>query len=810
MTKNFKRATASLAATALVASGLAFATTNPASAAVGTCEAPTGTVKVFGFNDFHGRIAAATKLFTPVEEARAADDEVLLISSGDNIGASLFESMVADDKPTLDILNAIGLDVSTVGNHEFDKGWADLAGRVDTGSEFSYLGANVYEAGTTTVAAPLKSYETFDKGGVTIAVVGAVTADTPSLVDPSQITDIEFGDPVEAVNRVTGELLDGDPANGEADVVLVSFHEGAASGSATAAENAADSEAFAAIYNDVDDRVSAIFNGHTHQVYDWTTAGGVPVIQAGQYSERLAELELSVDSANGGVCDTTVTIHDQREATPGTSAALTEVADIVTAANAYADEEGTRVIGQAESAISTPGNGGSGTRDHESPMSNLVAQMFFEVLGNADADNFIGIQNPGGTRDSFDAGDITYREAALTLPFANSLFTTQITGDQFKTVLEQQWQRNAAGEVPSRAFLALGLSDNVSYTYDESLPEGERITSISINGEPIAGDKLYTLGSGSFLIGGGDNFWELANGVNTADTGRADLEAWVTWVEAQDGPLAPDYSKRGVSAKLPAANVLAEGGESLTFTFGQPLEGGVAPQTLDMFLDAEGAKVSPQLCNSEIVAYLGDLEVGRGTVTDGAGSIEVSLADGTTAAAGAQTLKFVVLESGTEITVPVTVELKEDPAPKKFERTAPYALAGEHTLNGRQWKTACEAYSQTERCRTDIWATVVKIDNGQFVRETGWAFNNLTYLPFMTRAEWGNNPLANNGEWTAETDNRQWMTECDTARTGGDGCRTYAMVTVYKATAKPEGGYTFSQNNEWVFNNIVMFGDYAK
>ncbi|MBB1510727.1 bifunctional UDP-sugar hydrolase/5'-nucleotidase [Tessaracoccus sp. MC1756] len=814
MTNTFTRATASFAATALVASGLAFATSTPANAAISECVAATDTVSVFGFNDFHGRIGAAAKLFTPVEEARATAgvDNVLLLSSGDNIGASLFESMIADDKPTLDILNAIGLDVSTVGNHEFDKGWADLSGRVAAGSDFSYLGANVYTAGTTTVAAPLKAYETFEKGGVTIAVVGAVTADTPSLVDPSGIAGLEFGDPVEAVNRVTAELLDGNAANGEADIVIASFHEGAANGSLTPAENAANSEAFDSIYNDVDPRVAAIFNAHTHQLYNWVTTGGVPVIQAASYGSPIAQLDLSVDSNADALCGTTVTMVTP-PATAGTTPAITAINAIVTAANAFAAEEGQQVIGFADEAISTP-TGNADKRDTESPMNNLVAQMFFEVLGDADADNFIGIQNPGGTRDSFNAGDITYREAALTLPFANSLFTTQITGAQFKTVLEQQWQRNTAGEVPSRPFLQLGLSDNVSYTYDESLPEGDRITSISINGQAIDMDKLYTAGGASFLIAGGDNFRELGEGINTADTGWADLEAWVTWVGTHES-LSPDYSKRGVSAKLPATNTLVEGGAGLTFTFGLPLEGGVAQQTLDMYLEAlvkDGVAlpVSPDLANTEIVAFIGDVEVGSGTVTDGVATITVKLPAGTEAPAGAQVLTFVVLDSGTIIDFPVTVELKAKPEPTPtpnpnpgFTRTAPYTLPGEHNLNGRLWRTTCEPYSQTERCRTEIWASTIKIVDGKFVQTNGWAFNNLTYLP-AKRSLWGNNPLANTGSWTA-TDGRQWKTECGTAATGRDGCRSYAMATVYKAVAGEKSGYVFSQSNEWVFNNIVMF-----
>ncbi|GAB3816404.1 hypothetical protein GCM10028820_15600 [Tessaracoccus terricola] len=84
-------------------------------------------------------------------------------------------------------------------------------------------------------------------------------------------------------------------------------------------------------------------------------------------------------------------------------------------------------------------------------------------------------------------------------------------------------------------------------------------------------------------------------------------------------------------------------------------------------------------------------------------------------------------------------------------------------------------------------------------------FNNLTYLPHMTRAAWQDNPLANDGEWVA-SDGRQWRTECDTATTGGNGCRSWARADVVKATQADDGTWSFSlARGEWVFNNIVRF-----
>ena len=161
------------------------------------------------------------------------EDNTLLVGAGDLIGASEFASSVQQDQPTIDVLNALGLDASAVGNHEFDQGFADLRDRV--------IGA----AGSRNATVGLPRRERLRQGhdrpgpprvrlvhidGVDVAVVGAVTEETKSLVSPAGIADLTFGNPVTAVNRVAGELSDGDTANGEADVIIAAFHAGATQG----------------------------------------------------------------------------------------------------------------------------------------------------------------------------------------------------------------------------------------------------------------------------------------------------------------------------------------------------------------------------------------------------------------------------------------------------------------------------------------------------------------------------------------------------------------------------------------------------
>ncbi len=132
-----------------------------------------------------------------------------------------------------------------------------------------------------------------------------------------------------------------------------------------------------------------------------------------------------------------------------------------------------------------------------------------------------------------------------------------------------------------------------------------------------------------------------------------------------------------------------------------------------------------------------------------------------------------------------------------------YTTAGEHTVNGRKWRTTCESYSaRVDRCRAEIWATTVSKVNGTFVQENGWQFNNLTYLP-SSRSQWRNNPLAVDGEFTSG--GRSWRTSCNDDWTGPDGCRSFILTHVIEAYLDGSGNRQFREARKWVFNNVVRF-----
>lgn len=132
-----------------------------------------------------------------------------------------------------------------------------------------------------------------------------------------------------------------------------------------------------------------------------------------------------------------------------------------------------------------------------------------------------------------------------------------------------------------------------------------------------------------------------------------------------------------------------------------------------------------------------------------------------------------------------------------------YNTPGGQISAGRLWNTTCEKYSSNVvRCRAEIWATQVHYRNGQFIKTTGWAFNNLSYLP-SPRASWaGNNLARNNPSWNSG--GRTWKTECDTSTTGQGGCRSYVWTKKVNAV-KSGSGYVYQNKQQWVFNNLVLF-----
>ncbi|WP_324644115.1 ExeM/NucH family extracellular endonuclease [Pseudarthrobacter sp. LT1] len=622
----------------------------------------TVDLNLLNINDFHGRIDANTVQFAGTIEklrAAAAPGATAFLSAGDNIGASLFASAIAKDQPTIDVLNALELKASAVGNHEFDGGWADLRDRViagGTNAKFPYLGANVYKKGTTEPALP--EYTVLDLNGVKVAVIGTVTQEVPSLVTPAGITDLDFGDPVDAINRVAAKIT----ADKIADVIIVEDHDGAGSGvveGATLEQEVTAGGPFARLVTETSADVDAIFTGHTHKEYAWDApvpgvAGKTrPIVQTGNYGENVGQIQLTVDTASKQVTAYKAgNVKRTTDAAAGLVAAYPRVAAvdaIVKKALADAAVVGNQPVGSVTKDITTAfttdatGTAKRDDRGSESTLGNLVADSLLSSLQPAELGGAeIGVVNPGGLRNELyyaPDGTITYAEANAVLPFVNNLWTTSLTGAQFTTLLEQQWQTNPDGTVPSRAYLQLGLSKNVNYTYDAARAAGDRITGVRVNGELLDPARSYRVGTFSFLATGGDNFRIFTEGTNTRDSGLVDRDAWIGYLQ-KSSPVAPDFARRSVAVTNTTADGVKPGGpvtlavSKLDLTsLGSPVNTALEAS----FTDAAGT-VTP-----------------LGTVPVAAGAASMDLAVPAGAAEGAATLVLTAVESGTTVKVAVLV-----------------------------------------------------------------------------------------------------------------------------------------------------------
>ena len=544
------------------------------------CASAPQEIQILATNDFHGRlinetsnVAGAAVLSGAVKQLRTENPNTAFVAAGDLIGASTFESFIQQDTPTIAALNEAGLDVSAVGNHELDQGFDDLNVRVQNLADWEYIVANLrLKASGAHALAPTWTQEL---GGVTVGYVGAVTEELPALVSPAGISTLDVTDVVTEVNAAAADLR-----TAGADLVVMLVHEGAPN---TDCDTMGDdpSSTFGNIINNVSSDVDAIVSGHTHLAYNCSfPVEGFegdrerPVVSAGQYGTNLNQLVFTVTPDDGAVSGVTQEIlplegPDPDGTGPGVPPSLypadpaveTIVADAVTQAEVLGAAELGDVTGPFDRARwSAPDGDDPDTerdivenRGGESTLGNLVAEVQrwateSETFGGAE----IAFMNPGGLRANMAGPTVTYRQAANVQPFANTLVNMDLTGAQIKTVLEQQWQRDSQGNVPTRPFLRLGTSEGFEYSYDPSLPEGDRITGIWLNGTPIGETTTYSVTVNSFLAAGGDNFREFANGANKADTGQIDLQAMVDYMEefAAAAPLELDAAQRSVGATV--------------------------------------------------------------------------------------------------------------------------------------------------------------------------------------------------------------------------------------------------------------------
>ena len=498
------------------------------------------------------------RLASVVDRERGQRKNVALLHAGDAVQGGLY-FMKYGGRPEMELLDRLGFDAMTLGNHEFDKGAGFLAGFLKY-AKLPILGANVDASGVPQLAERIRPYVILKYGEERVGVIGLVTPDTAFISSPGP--GVHFGDVVDTARKYVREL------EGEGiDKIILLTHIGY--------EN--DRKLAGAVAG-----VDVIVGGHSHTLLGrealcdfgkvgLRSAGPYPtevrgpdgesvyVVTAWKWSRVLGQLDISFDDAGRVVTIAprplllvgagTYSRKVEGKKVPLQSSAMgaandwlnsnppafSAVRDKKTAAFLAPFTKGVGalhedVIGVASRDIPTievPGVSASGLDlPGGSLLAPLVARSMLDKLAGTGRPADVALQNGGGVRESIPQGKITVGTAYAVLPFSNTLVALDVTGGRFVQALEYGVTRSG-GAFPYVA--------GARYTADMTRPEGQRITRVEVsqNGKwlPLDPARTYRLVTNSYLARGGDGYAMLADAPGKEDTGFVDVQAFIEFVK---------------------------------------------------------------------------------------------------------------------------------------------------------------------------------------------------------------------------------------------------------------------------------------
>lgn len=558
---------------------------------------PTGRTALGNFlsyNDFHGAVdpptgSGAAVLGTPAggieymatwlkrlrAEAAAERRKSITVGAGDLIGATPLVSAAFHDEPTIELMDLVGLQISSVGNHEFDEGIGELLrinrggchpvdGCADgdgfAGAKFTYLAGNTISKRTGLPILPPVAIRRV--GGVPVGFVGLTLEGTPGIVNPAGITSVEFRDEVEMANKWAALLR----LLGVKAMVLL-LHEGGAQAASAGgpAPGISDCANFSGPVVDIvaglRKEFGLVVSGHTHRFYRCALpdSAGEPTVvtSAGSNGQLITDIDFTLDRRTGRFAEVTARnvlvengVPDGNggwvQNPPGTFVRNPDLVD--PAAKALADKYRTavapianRVVGAISADIvrDTQPSG-------ESPLGDVIADAQLAYTTSANAQ--IALMNPGGIRASLAfnnspggeaPGQVTYGECFTVQPFNNLVVTQTLTGAQLKEVLEQQFI-GFAGQTTQRI---LQVSAGFTYSYNATLAPGERVSAMALNNVPIDPAAEYKITTNDFLANGGDGFTKLTAGTGRVTAPGFDVDALVAYLGGPQ-PVAPGPANR--------------------------------------------------------------------------------------------------------------------------------------------------------------------------------------------------------------------------------------------------------------------------
>jgi 5'-nucleotidase len=558
----------------------------------------TTDVHLLAFNDLHGNLEAAGNniygrfaggaayLAKAVKDKQATYGEnQATIFAGDNIGASPLQNGLFFEEPIVIASNLMNVDFASVGNHEFDKGSAELkriqnggchaavppattgctaapyalvnGGTTDVypGADFQYLSSNVVVHDTGSTLFPSYATKRFksDSGKkFSVGFLGEVLEATPTIVTPTGDAGLDFGDEADAANAIVRNHKERGVDTFVDTWVLVIHEGGFQSGTAAlngCAGNLAGSP-IADIASRLDPSIKVIVSAHTHAEYRCTiTSGGVTrlITSAASFGRILTDITLTIDDKSGELVEASAansivdnalnprvdgTTIRQADTSKEDSRVAAVVSQYVTAAAPLAN----RIIGKIQGDLTR-----TGTAFGETTLGDVIADAQFvatqpAALGGAK----LAFMNPGGVRADMRVSDIssggeapgqvTYGEAFTVQPFGNSLVTKTMTGDMIRRLLQQQFRVGTTPCLGSTA-PAGGRVLQVSSTFKyESNPNAatcaDKIGKMWVNGVEVAPTDSFRVTMNNFLASGGDGFTVFNEGTSALG-GAQDIDAFV-------------------------------------------------------------------------------------------------------------------------------------------------------------------------------------------------------------------------------------------------------------------------------------------
>jgi 5'-nucleotidase len=550
-------------------------------------------LRIIAINDFHGHLEPASNavavpdpakpsatvpmrsggaafLATRINQLRAEQPRHVVVSAGDLIGASPLTSGLFHDEPTIEVMNAMGLDISALGNHEFDRGVAHLlrmanggcqaqpvanrqtcAGVANhfSGARFKFLAVNVLDRGSGETIVPPAWIKNID--GVRVGFIGAVTRSTPGIVVLSGVAGVRFTGEAKALNQHAKELQ----AQGVQAIVAVIHEGGEAEGGYDACRNPRG--AIFDIARELDPAIDVVLSAHTHRGYNCVIDGRV-IMQAASYGRLVSVIDVEIDRASGDIVRErtrarNVPVPNGMRTSASLRAAYPplapdpEVAAIVEHYRKLAAPVAQRPVGRVTSDFDRRTAAGG-----DNALGRLIADAHLAATRTQGAQ--LAFTNPGGLRAELraSAGDgvVTYADVFASQPFGNTLVTLTLTGAQLKQMLEQQWSARSSTRSstarPERARI-LQPSRGFSYAWRASGSHGERIVadSMRLEGRAIESDQSYRVTVNNFLADGGDGFRVLREGTDRVG-GPVDADALAEYLRQASAlrPLAPDRTPR--------------------------------------------------------------------------------------------------------------------------------------------------------------------------------------------------------------------------------------------------------------------------